>query len=58
MSADTAAVPAAPRPRKAALRRLALTELTLFMRERVGIIWGVSFPLVLLIILREHTRVP
>jgi ABC-2 type transport system permease protein len=50
MSADTAALPAAPRPRTAALRRLTLTELTLFMRERVGIIWGVSFPLVLLII--------
>jgi ABC-2 type transport system permease protein len=50
MSADTAALPAAPRPRPAALRRLTLTELTLFMRERVGAIWGVGFPLVLLII--------
>jgi len=50
MSADTAALPAAPRPRTAALRRLTLTELTLFMRERVGIIWGIGFPLVLLII--------
>src|SRR5580658_1224628 len=50
MSADTAALPAAPRPRAAALCRLTLTELTLFMRERVGIIWAIGFPLVLLII--------
>jgi ABC-2 type transport system permease protein len=50
MSADTAVLRTAPRPRKAALRRLTLTELTLFVRERVGIIWGVSFPLALLII--------
>ena len=50
MSADTAALPAAPRRRTAALRRLTLTELTLFIRERVSIIWGIGFPLVLLII--------
>jgi ABC-2 type transport system permease protein len=50
MSADTAALPAALRPRAPALRRLTLTELTLFIRERVGIIWGIGFPLVLLII--------
>jgi ABC-2 type transport system permease protein len=50
MSADTAVLPAAPRPRTASLRRLTLTELALFMRERVGIIWGIGFPLVLLII--------
>src|SRR5580693_9196779 len=50
MSSDTAALPAAPRPRTASLRRLTLTELALFMRERVGIIWGIGFPLVLLII--------
>jgi ABC-2 type transport system permease protein len=50
MSSDTAALPAAPHPRTAALRRLTLTELTLFMRERVSIIWGIGFPLVLLII--------
>ena len=34
MSADTAALPAAPRPRTPALPRLRLTELTLFLRER------------------------
>ena len=50
MSADTVALPAASRPRKAALRRLTLTELILFMRERVGIMWGIGLPLVLLII--------
>jgi ABC-2 type transport system permease protein len=50
MSADTAALPAAPRRRTAALRRLTRTELTLFIRERVSIIWGIGFPLVLLII--------
>jgi ABC-2 type transport system permease protein len=50
MSADTTALPAAPRPRTAALRRLALTELTLFVRERAGIVWGIGCPLVLLII--------
>jgi ABC-2 type transport system permease protein len=50
MSAETAARPAAPRPRTTALRHLALTELTLFSRERVGIVWGIGFPLILLII--------
>jgi hypothetical protein len=50
MSADTAVLPAASHPRKAALRRLTLTELTLFLRERVSIIWGIGLPLVLLII--------
>jgi len=50
MPADTAALPAAPRPRTAALRRLTVTELTLFVREWAGIIWGIGFPLVLLII--------
>jgi ABC-2 type transport system permease protein len=33
-----------------ALGRLTLTELKLFLRDRVGPIWGVGFPLVLLII--------
>lgn len=50
MSADTAALPTAPHLRQAALRRLTLTELTLFLRERVGPIWGTGFPLVLLVI--------
>ena len=36
--------------RRTALRRLTLTEFQLFLRERVGPIWGVGFPLVLLII--------
>ncbi len=50
MSTDTAALPAALPQRTAALRRLTLTELSLFMRERVSIIWGIGFPLILLII--------
>jgi len=33
-----------------ALRRLTITEAKLFVRERYGIIWGVGFPLVLLVI--------
>lgn len=33
-----------------ALRRLTLVELKLFLRERVGPVWGVGFPLLLLII--------
>jgi ABC-2 type transport system permease protein len=33
-----------------ALRKLTLTEAKLFVRERVGVIWGVGFPLLLLII--------
>jgi ABC-2 type transport system permease protein len=50
MSADTIALPVAPRPRKAALRHLTLTELTLFVRERAGVIWGIGLPLALLVI--------
>jgi ABC-2 type transport system permease protein len=34
----------------AALRKLTATEFTLFVRERIGPIWGIGFPLVLLII--------
>jgi ABC-2 type transport system permease protein len=33
-----------------ALRRLTIIELKLFLRERVGPIWGIGFPLLLLII--------
>ncbi|MDX6395591.1 MAG: type transport system permease protein [Streptosporangiaceae bacterium] len=42
------AIPAAA-PRSA-LRRLTLTEAKLFVRERAGIIWGIGFPLILLVI--------
>lgn len=38
-----------PVPRSA-LTRLVVTEGKLFIRERVGLIWGVGFPLVLLVI--------
>ncbi|MDR2986585.1 MAG: ABC transporter permease [Nocardiopsaceae bacterium] len=39
------------RPAGPAFRRLAVTELKLFLREKAGVFWGVVFPLVLLIIL-------
>jgi ABC-2 type transport system permease protein len=42
--------PASPAPPKGALTRLVITEWKLFARERVGLLWGVGFPLVLLII--------
>jgi ABC-2 type transport system permease protein len=45
---STAAPPAAVRP--SALRRLTITELKLATRDRVSPIWGVGFPLVLLVI--------
>jgi ABC-2 type transport system permease protein len=48
MSATTA--PAAAAARGSALRRLTITELKLFLRERIGPIWGMGFPLLLLII--------
>jgi ABC-2 type transport system permease protein len=48
VAAMTASVPVSGGSR--ALRRLTLTEAKLFMRERVGLIWGVGFPIVLLII--------
>src|ERR1700727_4070728 len=52
MPAAGPSIGATPRAagRGAALRRLTLTEFRLFLRERVGPIWGVGFPLVLLII--------
>jgi ABC-2 type transport system permease protein len=48
MSVTIAAPPAAARG--SALGRLTITELKLFIRERVGPIWGVGLPLLLLII--------
>jgi ABC-2 type transport system permease protein len=52
MSATTVTETAAPRPAAArpALVRLTATEAKLFVRERVGLVWGVGFPLLLLII--------
>jgi ABC-2 type transport system permease protein len=44
------APPGPPGPVGAALRRLTVTELKLFGRERGGVIWGVGFPLLLLVI--------
>jgi ABC-2 type transport system permease protein len=48
MPVTAAAPPAAAR--RSALGRLTSTELKLYLRERVGPIWGVGFPLLLLII--------
>jgi ABC-2 type transport system permease protein len=44
-----AAAPSRP-PAPPVLRRLTLTELRLLARERVGLFWGIGFPIVLLII--------
>jgi ABC-2 type transport system permease protein len=48
MSVTTAPAPVAARP--PAFRRLATTEFKLYLRERVGPVWGLGFPLLLLII--------
>ena len=50
MSASSAPAPAALAVPRSALTRLVITEGKLFARERVGLIWGVGFPLVLLVI--------
>jgi ABC-2 type transport system permease protein len=47
MSVSTA--PAAP-ARGSALRRLTAVEFRLFLRERVGPVWGIGFPMLLLVI--------
>ncbi|GLY74924.1 ABC transporter permease [Actinoallomurus iriomotensis] len=49
MSVTTTAAPRATGSRSG-LGRLAVTELRLFIRERVGPIWGVGLPLVLLVV--------
>lgn len=43
-------IPAPTNARGAALRRLTITEFKLYVRERVGPVWGVGFPMLLLII--------
>ena len=48
---SSTATPSPAAGRGAALRRLTRTEFQLFLRERIGPIWGIGFPLVLLIIL-------
>jgi ABC-2 type transport system permease protein len=45
MSVSTPAAPS-----RSALGRLTVTELKLFVRERVGPVWGIGFPLLLLVI--------
>ncbi len=50
MSVTTGTVPGRASAPRSALARLAIVEARLFLRERVGVIWGIGFPLVLLII--------
>ena len=52
MSVTTAARIAAPKAavRRSALRRLTITEFKLYLRERVGPVWVIAFPLLLLVI--------
>lgn len=45
----TTNVPLPAAARRSALARLTITELILFIRERVGPIWGVGFPMLLVI---------
>lgn len=49
-SAQPAASAARPARRRSPLAQLTRVELTLFMREKVGPVWGVGFPLLLLVI--------
>ena len=46
----TGATTSRPAASRSALARLTATEAKLFVRERVGLVWGVGFPLLLLII--------
>ena len=46
----TGTATAQPAASRSALLRLTATEAKLFVRERVGLVWGVGFPLLLLII--------
>ncbi|GAA5190627.1 ABC transporter permease [Rugosimonospora acidiphila] len=48
MSVTTAPAPATAKA--SALRRMVLTEFKLYLRERIGPVWGVGFPLLLLVI--------
>ncbi|MDQ6606770.1 MAG: ABC transporter permease [Actinomycetota bacterium] len=48
-------LPGRARSRPSAFRRLAITELKLFIREPLTLLWGVVFPLVLLIVLGSAT---
>jgi ABC-2 type transport system permease protein len=50
MSVTTGTLPGRTSAPRTALTRLAIVEARLFLRERVGVIWGIGFPLVLLII--------
>jgi ABC-2 type transport system permease protein len=49
-SAQPAVTTAPPARRRSPLAQLTRVELRLFMRERVGPVWGVGFPLLLLVI--------
>jgi ABC-2 type transport system permease protein len=51
MSSSTAALPAGThRSTSSALRKLTVSEFRLFLRERIGPIWAVAFPVLLLVI--------
>ena len=59
MTTEVAAPPRTAGTRRTPLRTLTLTELTLFVREKAGLFWGIGFPVVLLIvsIMRPSTSV-